>query len=95
MGKHRGRGVSHEGRERERSEDTEDGWRQMSGHIDRQRDGSRVMRAEKRGAQRRTQWGRMRHAGNKEKENLQERERKSKMERYVVVGIPFIYKSNK
>lgn len=36
MGKHRGRGVSHEGRERERSEDTEEGWRQMSGHVDRQ-----------------------------------------------------------
>ena len=36
MRKHRGRGVSHEGRERERSEDREEGWRQMSGHVDRQ-----------------------------------------------------------
>ena len=68
--------MSYEGRERERSEDREEGWRQMSGHVDRQTDGSRVMRAEKRGAQRRTQWGRMRHAGNKEEDNLQEKERK-------------------
>ena len=67
--------MSYEGRERERSEDMEEWWRQMSGHVDRQTDGSRVMRAEKRGAQRRTQWGRMRHAGNKEKICKREKER--------------------
>lgn len=43
-------------RGRERSEDMGEGWRQMSGHVGRQADESRVMRVEKMGAQRRTQW---------------------------------------